>query len=559
MTKNQNTADIRTLYRNATIFTASETGTAEALVVEGDRLAWVGDAATAERMAGTDAEVIDLGGAFVLPGFIDAHTHLLLMGQGLQKIDLLDCVDLAGIQQRILSEREQAPHAERIFGRGWLYDQIPGGSPTCEMIDKVVADIPVYLDANDFHSMWVNSAALTELGITKETPDPMGGRIGRDTGTGEPNGMLHETAADRFARDTLAGVTTDAERDEALQRTFTSYLASGVTGGIDLAVDELELQALQRAYVAGGDTLPIRVVGHWFVNRTDSVEENLRQVQDAEQLSRSVCSPWLRIAGIKIVIDGVIDDCTATMAKPYADGSTAEPMWDLEALIPVVTAADAAGLQIALHAIGDEASDIALAALEHAYRSNGARPRRHRIEHLETISNDNVQRLAQLGIIASMQPVHSDPAIQDNWRAMLGDDRVERGYPWAEFAEAGARLAFGTDAPTAPYSALANMYVATTRRSALDSSLPPNVPALAVSLNDALTHATRDAAWSCGAENDLGRLETGLLADFTVLDTNPFTNGTESLLTTRVIRTVVGGNTAYLAETLAIGCAEPNG
>ncbi|MGM7774520.1 amidohydrolase [Arthrobacter sp. KNU-44] len=537
----------RTHYRNATVFTATDVGLAESVVVEGDRLAWVGDTATAERMAGPDALVIDLDGAFVSPGLIDAHTHLLMLGQALQKIDLLDAANLAEIQQRLLLGRREKPQAKRILGRSWLFSQIPDGAPTHRMIDEVIVDIPVYLYANDFHSVWVNSAAIAELGITRDTPDPLGGRIGRDPQTGEPNGMIYEAAAAHFVRPVLAGLVTDTERDEALQRAFDCYLSAGVTGAVDMAVSDHELQALQRALLASNGKLPIRVVGHWRVSNCNSVAENMRQVEEAARLSQSVCSPWLRIAGIKIVIDGVIDACTATMKEPYADGSNAKPIWNLESLIPVVTAADSAGLQIAMHAIGDEASEIALTALEHAYRANGARPRRHRIEHLETVSRQNVARLARLGIVASMQPVHSDPAIQDNWRAMLGDDRVERGYPWSEFAEAGAQLAFGTDAPTAPFSALANLYVASTRRSALAPYLAPNVPALALSLEEALTFATSGAAWSCGAEKDLGRLEIGLLADFTVLDTNPFKDGPESLLTARVLRTVVGGETSYLA------------
>jgi predicted amidohydrolase YtcJ len=196
---------------------------------------------------------------------------------------------------------------------------------------------------------------------------------------------------------------------------------------------------------------------------------------------------------------------------------------------------------VALHAIGDKAVRIALDALEHAVEVNGTRPRRHRIEHLEYTDPADVPRLARLGVTASMQPVHADPAIQDNWRAMLGDSRVERGYPWPEFVDAGARLALGTDTPTAPHQPLHNMYVAATRRSAIDPALPPNLPRYALPLADAIRHATRDAAWSCRAD-DRGRLEAGLLADLVVLDRDPFTEGPEALLEAKVLHTVVGGS-----------------
>src|SRR5690606_11213859 len=163
---------------------------------------------------------------------------------------------------------------------------------------------------------------------------------------------------------------------------------------------------------------------------------------------------------------------TAAMLEPYANGTNADPIWEYDALAPVVAAADAAGLQVALHAIGDRAVRVALDALAHAVEVNGPRPRRHRIEHLEYVDPADVPRLARLGVMASMQPVHADPAVQENWRAMLGDHRIDRGFAWPEFLDAGARLALGTDTPTAPYEPLRNMYVAATRRSAIDPTLP---------------------------------------------------------------------------------------
>ena len=178
-----------------------------------------------------------------------------------------------------------------------------------------------------------------------------------------------------------------------------------------------------------------------------------------------------------------------------------------------------------MHAIGDEASEIGLTALEYAIAANGDIPRRHRMEHLESITRDNVERLARLGIIASMQPVHADPAIQENWQAMLGDYRVNRAYPWPEFTEAGAVLALGSDAPTAPHPPLPNMFIATTRESAIDPSLAPNLPGYALPLADALAHATRDAAYSCRWEDVTGQLVADKAADFVVLERDPFTGG----------------------------------
>ncbi|MDV8008339.1 amidohydrolase [Rhodococcus sp. IEGM 1318] len=539
-----------THYRNGKIFTAAEDGWAESIVVEGQQLRFVGETVYADILA-PDAEVIDLEGALVLPGFVDAHTHLVMMGFALQKLDLLDATDLADIQSSIRQFAESNPDAPRLLGRSWLFSALDGGHPTREMIDAVVPDRPVYLDANDVHSVWVNTAALRELGIDADTPDPIGGRIGRDPDTGEATGMLYETAMMLYVWPKLAELASDEDRDAALSLAFRHYLEDGVTGAVDMALGADELASLERALDAGDGTLPLRVAAHWLMTREDNEADNVRQVHDVIELHERVQGPWLRIAGIKIIIDGVIDSCTAAMKEPYSDGTNAEPIWDLESLIPVVTAADAAGLQIAMHAIGDEASEIGLTALEYAIAANGDIPRRHRMEHLESITRDNVERLARLGIIASMQPVHADPAIQENWQAMLGDYRVNRAYPWPEFTEAGAVLALGSDAPTAPHPPLPNMFIATTRRSAIDPSLAPNLPKYALPLADALAHATRDAAYSCRWEEVTGQLVRGKAADFVVLKQDPFAEGVDSLLTTEIAKTVVAGSVRYDASEVA--------
>lgn len=534
----------RTLYTNARVFTAADPEWAEALVVDGERIAFVGDAARAGAVAGPDAEAVDLGGRVVVPGFIDAHTHLVMLGEALGKVPLTDARTLEEIQSRLRTARAADSGAAFLAGRGWLFDSVPGGAPTAAMLDAVVPDVPVYLDANDYHSMWVNSAALDALGITRDTPDPIGGRVVRDA-AGDATGLLLETAATSYAWGPLAEAATDADRDEAVERTLEAYPASGVTGAVDMAFDELGFAAFRRAMDRRDGRLPLRVAAHWFIENTGDEGANLAQVARAADLAADTGSSWLQVVGIKLVLDGVIDACTAAMRHPYADGSNAEPIWRLDQASAVVAAADAAGLQIALHAIGDRASDIALDALEHAVTVNGDRPRRHRIEHLEYAAPGTAERMARLGVTASMQPVHADPAVFENWAAMLGDERVERGFAWPEYTEAGALLAFSTDAPTAPHEALPNMYIAATRRSALDDAFEPRHPQFALPLGEAIGHATRDAATSIGVGDRRGRLVEGLDADFAVLDSDPFADGPDVLLTARIVRTVVGGRVVH--------------
>lgn len=532
------------LYRNARVFTADDvTPWAEAFVVDDDRFAFVGAAEAAAADAGPDADVVDLDGRLVLPGFIDAHAHVQMLGEALDKVQLRDARTLEDIQATLRAAREADPGAARIFGRGWLFDSLPG-TPTAAMIDEALAELPVYLEANDGHSWWVNQAALDELGIDCDTADPIGGRIARDA-DGEATGMLYETAVTQLVWAKLSDLIGDDDRDAAIERAVDSYLSAGVTGAVDMALGENELAAMLRVADRRGGALPFRIVAHWFVQNTGDEAANLAQVERAVQLAATHTDGWPRIVGIKLVLDGVIDACTAAMNRPYADGGNEDPIWTLDEMTPVVTAADAAGLQVAIHAIGDRASDQAIDALARAAQANGTSGRRHRIEHLEYTSPETPRRLAELGITASMQPVHADPAIYDNWVAMLGDERPERSFAWPEYVDAGALLTFSTDAPTAPHEALHNMYVAATRRSALDASYPPNNPHLARPLAESIAHATRDAAASIHEEHRRGRVAPGLLADFAVVDADPFTDGEGALLTAAVVRTVLGGRTVF--------------
>ena len=535
-----------TRYVNGRVFTGDpdpRKAWAEAFAIDGDTIVFVGgddDAPDADT-------TVDLEGRLVLPGFTDAHTHLLMNGAALGQVPLTEARTLDQIQTLLRDARAANPEAIVLRGRGWLFDSLPGGMPTAAMIDAVVDDIPVYLDANDYHSCWVNSAALAELGITRDTPDPLGGQIARDA-EGEPTGLLYETAATQYAWGHRDATTTDADRDEDVERAIDAYLATGVTGVVDMAFDEFGLAAFERAQVRHGGELPIRVAAHWIINNTGDDAANLVQVARAAELAHGASTPWLRVVGIKLILDGVIDACTAAMRHPYANGSNAEPIWPLEQLKPIVAAADAAGLQIAQHAIGDHASEIALDAIEHAIAENGDRPRRHRIEHLEYAAPGTAERMARLGVTASMQPVHADPAIFANWAEMLGDERVDRAFPWPEYEEAGALLAFSTDAPTAPHDALANMYIASTRASALDRSVPATHPQYALPLERAVGHATRDAAASVGDGDWRGRIASGFAADVVILDTDPFVAGPTSLLEARVLETIVAGVSRYVAE-----------
>ncbi|MBT2551329.1 amidohydrolase [Arthrobacter sp. ISL-65] len=504
------------LYTNARIFTSDTRRWAQALLVQDERILYVGDAATAERLR-PNAEKIDLQGRLVVPGFVDGHAHVIGTGEALGQVSLWGAKSVEEIQQRIKKWDTQHPDSARILATGWLHGAIPGGVPDAGMLDAVVPGKPVYAFAYDFHSVWVNTAALAELGITKDTANPHGGTIKRDS-DGHATGYIDENAFYDIVLPFLDSQVSQNEHETSIAAVQQAYRETGVTTACDMGFNETDLETFKRADKDG--TLTSRLIAYWRVNNTGSMEDNIAQVQRAAALALEHESPFLRVVGIKIIIDGTIDGCTAVLGTPYADGSNAEPIWTLEELAPVVAAADAAGLKVAMHAIGDESVRIAIGAVENAVAQNGPRERRHRIEHLELVDRADVDRLAALGIIASMQPVHADPAIGGNWRAKLDDHRVERGFPWPWIREAGACLAFGTDSPTSPHAPLPNMYVAATRASALDATAGTNVPDFALPLAESIEHATRDSAWSCGAEHEIGRLAPGLYADFVVLDTD---------------------------------------
>lgn len=523
------------------MFTADpEQPWAEAVVIDGDRIAFVGSLVGARAVAGVTAPSLTAAGV-VMPGFVDAHAHIMGTGAGLLKAQLRDAPDLATIQQRLVEWAEANPSAPRVLGLGWLFSAVPGGAPIRQMLDEVIPDRPVYLDAMDFHSVWVNSAALAEMEIGPDTADPIGGTIGRDA-DGTATGLLLETACENLAWP-IANRASSAEQDAHLRATIAAYHASGVTTSVDMALDASALRAMTRCRDRG--ELSLRVIAHWIIRRDDDPAVELAQVARAAELAASHATGQIQIVGIKVIVDGTIDACTAGMIEPYTNGLPGSLIWDAEALQRVVVAADAAGLQIALHAIGDLAVRTAIDALELATHTNPARDRRHRIEHLEYVDAADIGRLAPLGITASMQPVHIDPAVYANWGAMLGESRAHHGFAWPEYLAHGTTLAFGTDTPTAPHEPLPNMYIASTRHSPGDPSLPPHRPDFALPIDDAIVHGTRDAAWASFGEHEFGMLRAGLAADLIMLDRDPFADGPGSLLEARVVRTMVGGRTVF--------------
>ncbi|MCW2289220.1 amidohydrolase [Leucobacter luti] len=549
-----------TIYRNATVFTGEATvAPRECFAVRDGLVLAAGDLTSVRLAVGGDAATpppgvteIDLGGAVVTPGIIEGHSHMMMLGESLSKVQLRDAGSIAVVQERLAAARAANPEAPMLLGTSWLFDIFPEGErPTAALLDAVVSDVPVILDANDLHSVWVNTAALAAMGITRETPDPVGGEIVRDA-NGDATGFLLETAAMSHAWGYLDSVRSEVDEDRYLQAAFDAYLETGVTGATEMSFGAADLAAYRRILDRDG-RLPFPVNAHWLLTATGDIASDAAQIEQITRVRDEIAAQygdqWLRITGVKFILDGVIDACTATMREPYANGELPGAIWEREFALPMAVAADAAGLQLALHAIGDEASTIALDMVQECIRVNGARAdRRPRVEHLESVADDTIARMAALGVTASMQPVHCDPAVLDNWQAVLGDERARTGFPWHKFRAAGVTLALGTDAPTAPHVAPDNLFIALTAESALDRSREAYQPERVFTPAQALEALTLGAAFATKRETELGRIATGFRANVAVWAANPLQGAPAELLGTGAALTLVDGQVAYRRE-----------
>jgi predicted amidohydrolase YtcJ len=535
------------LFTNGRIFDGS-TSSADldlSMAVIDGKIAYIGPSSSpdVETYKTSGIKIQNLAGQHVLPGFIDGHMHFLMLGQSLAKVDLNNCANLAEIRSRISKYASEHPEKERILCMGWMHS-MTNGEAKASMLDDL-GPRPIYIDSKDLHSVWCNHAALAEMKV-EEMADPPGGTIERD-GDGKASGLLDEACVLLIVWPYLAKVLPMEEKVAALRAAIKAYHSVGCTGFIDMAMDENAWEAVLAFRAAEGGHLPMRIAAHWCILPGSGVSDRLAQVDRAIELQRQFnanTSPDLRILGIKIICDGVIDACTAALAQPYTSHPSAslDPIWTPEMLSPVVEKACEAGLQCALHAIGDAAVHNAINALS----AHGKPNQRHRIEHLELTAPEDAKRLGDLGITASIQPVHSDPAILRAWPKLLGPERVKRAFAYKEFADHGAVLAIGSDSPTAPHAPLQNLYIGTTRRSARQQDMghEPVNEHFKLGVAQAVTAATKGAAYSCFEESRLGSLEVGMEADFCVVEWSGEATG---LLEARVKETWYAGEKVFEA------------
>jgi hypothetical protein len=513
---------------------------ASAVAVSNGTIIGVGSDRQIRRFADpARTKIVDLGGAFAMPGINDSHIHFLGGSLGMFQVDLTDARNLADAQRLILKFAKENPEAKWIVGRGWQYTIFSGGLPRREDIDTVVGDRPVYLRAYDGHTAWANTKALEASGIGRDTKFEGFGEIVRDP-AGDPTGVLKEGAMGLVSRN-LPSVTRE-DQIRALELGLKRAASLGMTS-IQNAHGSLgEVEIWDEVRRRGKLTLRTSFA---FSIGPDTVQGDIDRIVAA---SKKYDSPMLRVKAVKIMADGVIESYTAAMLAPYANKpeTSGTPNFTAEQLNRVVAMADKAGLQVYVHAIGDQGVRMALDAFENAIRVNGRRDSRFRIEHIETIDPKDIPRFKQLGVIASMEPIHADPGTIDVWAAAIGPERTSRGFAWRALERAGARLIFSSDFPAAismsPWRGLHNAV----NRQTVDL-LPVGGwhPEHRVSVETALFAYTANGAYASFEEAFKGKIARGFAADIIVLDRDPFAVKRAELFKTAVLRTIFNGKVVF--------------
>lgn len=526
-----------TILYNGKIYTLhEEQPLVSALAIRDGKIVAAGHDEEIEGTLRPGGDAVNLGGRTVVPGLVDAHVHLSSYAHSLHMIDLRGVASPQEAVERVAERAAQTPPGEWIRGHGWSQERWPDRAfPRAGQIDALVSRHPVYLTTQSLHAAWVNSRALQQAGITAQTPDPPGGTIGRDE-AGNPNGMLLETAMDLVSDEIPSPAPeTVAERvGTAIEQAHRS----GLTG-----IHDFDGAAAFRAYqiLRARDDLTLRIVKNIPVSLLDqALELGLRW---------GFGDDFLRIGGVKTFADGALGPRTAWMVEAYEG----EPdnygicVTDPEEITENVRRASAAGLPSTVHAIGDRAVHHVLNAYE-TVRREEARQLRHRIEHVQLIHPDDAHRLAELNVIASMQPNHatSDMGMADDYWG----ERADYAYNIRLQLDAGAPIALGSDAPVEPIEPLPNIHAAVTRRRPDGSPGPDGWRAGAqgrrcLSVEEAVRGFTLGPAYAAGMERRLGRLRPGYLADLVVLGQDIFHSEPMTIHETPVLGTMVNGSWVY--------------
>ena len=527
-------AAAETIVHNVNGYTPTDNGIVEFSTLVFDdsgRIITTGDDELLSRHP--NATPVDGNGATLLPGLIDAHAHLYSYGALKSSLDLTGVASLADAVARIAAYADDKPHVRWILGRGW--NQVLWENrqfPSAANIDAVEADRPVWLRRIDGHAGWANSAALRIAGVDDDTPDPVGGKVMRDS-SGHATGILVDKAMGLVDAHVPKPDKSDVRM--AFAAAIEAVLAKGMTGMHDAGISVMEAEVYMS--MADDDELDMRIYA-----MTAGADEVLDAIG---QPIRSYGNDRLDIAAVKLYTDGALGSRGAAMLEPYSDDpeNRGLPFWTQDELDEMVAKANRMGFQVGIHAIGDYGNRQALDAIERA-QDGGPSPLRNRIEHAQIIALEDIPRFAELGVIAAMQATHatSDKNMAED---RVGPDRIKGGYAWRRLLDSGAVLANGSDFPVELSDPFHGLYAAITRQGR-DGEPPGGWYAdQALTRAEALRSFTLAAAYAARQEDRLGSLEPGKWADFIVIDRDFFSVPASEIDDIVVLQTWVGGEKVF--------------
>jgi predicted amidohydrolase YtcJ len=526
---------------NAKIWTVDASRpTAQAVAVLGERIVAVGSRQNVDGWRGPKTQVIDADGRLLLPGFNDAHVHFVGGGRQLDAMQLNDATSAEEFARRIGERAQATPQGEWVLGGRWDETKwSPPIMPTKELIDPVTPDVPVFVSRYDGHMGLANSVALRLAGITAKTPDPPGGTVVRDA-QGNPSGALKD-AAEEYVRRVIPPISHD-QRLQATKRALTHAASVGVTSVQNMSAGYGDVAVYAELLQRGELTIRIYAAPS-VMGFEDQAKIGVRH---------AFGEPYLRLGALKAFADGSLGSGTAYFYEPFTNnpanrGLLSDEMNPVSAMRDRMMAADAAGLQICTHAIGDEGISTILDLYSDVIRAHGETDRRFRIEHAQHLAAKDFERFAQLHVIASMQPYH---AIDDGRfvERYLGHDRASRTYAFRTFLDHHVRLAFGTDWPVAPLDPMQTIYAAVTRAT-LDGKNPNGwFPEQKLTVTETVEAYTLGSAYAEFQENEKGSITPGKLADMVLVNDDIFSIDPARIRDTKVLKTFVGGKLVYDAN-----------
>src|SRR4051812_36211102 len=510
---------------------------AEAVAVIGDRVVAVGSRADIDLWRGPKTKVIDAGGKLLLPGFNDAHVHFIQGGAQLEQVQLTNAATPEEFATRIAAQVKKTPKGEWILGGRWDETKWPRPElPTKDLVDSITGDIPIFVDRYDGHEALANSAAMKLAAVDAKTPDVPGGVITRDA-NGTPTGIFKDAAMPLIYK-AIAPMTHE-QRLRAARGALKHAASLGVTSVQHMNPEFADVAAYSELAEKGELTARI-YAAPMETDWRDQAKVGLRHAWG---------SSFLRLGAVKGYADGSLGSRTAYMFEPFTDdpgnrGLLSDEMHPPSAMRDRLMQADAAGLQLWVHAIGDRAISMMLDIFADIEKEHGYHDQRFAIEHAQHMAQKDFERFAKLHVIASMQPYH---AIDDGrWaEGRLGHERTRYSYPWRSFLDQGVTLAFGTDWPVAPLDPMLGLYAAVTRAT-LDGKNPGGwIPEEKITLPEAIEAYTMGAAFAEFQDNEKGSITPGKLADMIILSDNIFDLKQEAIRNVKVKTTIVGGKVVY--------------